>query len=121
MSEGLIVYQVYEQDEAYKYGVHTSYKAIKLRATYDELVEVLGQPTFPMPNEDESVHRSWVCRWNSSTYEIYDYNTFSEEYTINFLRSWYINTDSEGDVLEFSKMVEGLIKNRNLKTKKEWD
>jgi hypothetical protein len=113
--EGIIVYKVFEQEIAETYGITTSYKGIKLHATYDQLVKALGEPTFPLANYDETVQKSWVCRWNSSTYEIYDLNNFDEEYTMNFNKRWFINTDSQGDALEFANQVESLIHNKQLK------
>lgn len=113
--DGLIVYKVYEQEIAETYGITTSYKGIKLLATYDEIVKALGEPTFPLANYDETVQKSWVCRWNSSTYEIYDLNNFDEEYTMNYNKIWYVNTDSDGDAHEFSLQVESLINDKKLK------
>jgi len=107
----LTIYRVYEQDIAETYGVGTWYKGVKINALYDELVDVLGEPTYPTPNEDQTVFRSWVIRWNMETYEIYDYNTFDEEYTLNYLTSWHVGASEGADVLEFSKLIEDAIKN----------
>lgn len=106
----LIVYKVHEQEIAQNYGVGTSDKGLRINAFYDELVRVLGKPTFPIPNEDETVYRSWVCRWNSNTYEIYDFQTYSEEYTLNFNRSWNVGTNQDNYTLDFIEFIENAIK-----------
>lgn len=112
--DDLIVYRVYEQDIAQAYGVGTWYKGVKINAFYDELESVLGEPTYITPNEDQSVYRSWVCRWNSDTYEIYDYNTYSEDYTLNYLRLWNVGGSDGSDAHEFAQMIEQAIKeNKN--------
>lgn len=114
------VFAVDEQDLAYKYGHLTSFKGLKIHnVTYDQLVKILGKPTFPMPNSDHSVFRSWVIRWDGATYEVYDYNTFDEHYTTTYNTTWWVGSSEGVHTLDFVNLIEELAK--NYKDEDLWD
>ena len=113
LPDSMIVYEVHEQDLAYEHGHLTSFKGLKIHnVTYDQLVKILGKPTFPMPNSDQSVFRSWVIRWDGATYEVYDYNTFDEHYTTTYNTTWWVGSSEGVHTLDFVNLIEELTKNQ---------
>ena len=110
----MIVYEVHEQDLAFEHGHLTSYKGLKIHGVkYDTLVKILGKPTFPMSNSDGSVHRSWVIRWDSATYELYDYNTFDEYFTTHHNTTWWVGSSEGVHTLDFINLIEEIASSLN--------
>jgi hypothetical protein len=58
--------------------------------TYNELVEILGEPTFDEASGDNKVQKEWVCEYDGNVFTIYDWKTFDEEYTMNELTMWSV-------------------------------
>lgn len=116
LPETFWVFSVDEQDLAYDYGHLTSFKGLKIHnVTYDQLVKILGRPTFPMANSDESVYRSWVIRWDGVTYEVYDYNTFDEHFTTTENTTWWVGSSDGVHTLDFVNLIEELAQDHKNK------
>ena len=60
--------------------------------TYYELFNILGQPTYDHPSEDNKTQVEWVIEWEDEVYTIYDWKTYNREYTINELNTWSIRS-----------------------------
>lgn len=59
--------------------------------TYKDLVDTFGEPTFtPEDSGDGKVNYEWVFEFDGSYYSIYDWKTFSPEYTRNEYTNWHI-------------------------------
>lgn len=109
LPDSMIVYEVHEQDLAYEHGHLSSFKGLKIHGVdYKTLVEILGKPTFPTPNSDQSVYRSWVIRWDSVTYEIYDYNTFDEYFTTHQNTTWWVGSTEGVHTLDLINLIEDI-------------
>lgn len=52
-----------------------------INATYNQLVEVLGEPAYDTPSGDGKVQVEWVVSFKGDIFTIYDWKTFSREYT----------------------------------------
>lgn len=72
--------------------------------TYDELVSILGEPTFDTPSGDGKVQKEWVVYFTYPyelqgdkvyCFTIYDWKTYDEEYTITENRKWNIGGHSK--------------------------
>lgn len=53
--------------------------------TYNQLVEVLGEPTFNEESGDGKTQVEWVVEYEGILFTIYDWKTYSKEYTLNEL------------------------------------
>lgn len=53
--------------------------------TYNQLVEIFGEPTFDEPSGDEKIQREWVIQHDGVYFTIYDWKTYDLEYTMNSL------------------------------------
>jgi len=56
-----------------------------INATYSQLLEALGEPTYNEPSGDDKVQVEWVVEFNDNFFTIYDWKTGSREYTENEL------------------------------------
>lgn len=63
---------------------------------YDDLLELLGEPTyFPEHSGDGKVQFEWVLFYDNQVFTIYDWKTYSEEYTKNELDVWSVGGNSD--------------------------
>ena len=58
--------------------------------TYNQLVEVLGEPTFKEESGDGKTQKEWVVEFedefgDTNVFTIYDWKTYNVEYTMNEL------------------------------------
>ena len=65
-----------------------------VKVTYDELVGVLGEPTFPEESGDSKVQVEWVVEYCGELFTIYDWKTYDRDYTINKLDNFHIGGKS---------------------------
>lgn len=73
-----------------------------INATYDQLVGVLGEPTINEPSGDEKTQLEWVVEFKGNIFTIYDWKTYSREYTINELDRFNIGSKSyAGDFIDY--------------------
>tara|TARA_B100000085_G_scaffold73278_1_gene65730 strand:+ start:216 stop:596 length:381 start_codon:yes stop_codon:yes gene_type:complete len=113
LPDSMWVYAVHEQAQALDRIHRTSFKGRKITGvSYDELVDILGKPTFPNANSDGSVQKSWVLVWDSEVYEIYDYNTFDEDYTVRFNTFWHIGTHEDKYPIDLAELIEEIAQSR---------
>ena len=95
------------QSDALDASHGTSLKGHLYNTTYNDLYETFGPPTFDDVSSDSKVQFEWVFDFNGNTYTIYDWKTFSQDYTLNELTKWNIGgKEYYGD---FSDHIEALI------------
>ena len=70
-----------------------------LNTTYNKLIEKLGKSTFNSPSGDGKVQTEWVLEFKGDLYTIYDWKTYSREYTENKLDRF--NVGSKVNANEF--------------------
>ena len=85
--------KVYKKGEDSNLSTGTSLKGY-VYATYQKLVECLGEPTYDTPSGDDKVQKQWVIKYAENIYTIYDWKTYDVEYTINNLDEWHIGGSS---------------------------
>ena len=79
-----------------------------INATYSQLIETLGEPTYDEPSGDDKVQVEWVVEFNDEIFTIYDWKTFSRNYTQNELTRFNVGgTTYAGD---FTDKIESLLK-----------
>jgi len=72
-----------------------------INATYSQLLEVLGKPTYNKPSGDDKVQVEWVVEFNDNFFTIYDWKTGSREYTENELTEFNVGgTTSAADFIQ---------------------
>ena len=93
----------------------TDFTSIKgyITATYNQLVEVLGEPTFNTPSGDGKTQVEWVVEFENDYYTIYDWKTYDREYTLNELDTF--NVGSRVNALEFILELNEKIEHYNVK------
>jgi len=92
MKEDFKVYTIKEEEEAMDLSCGTSLAGYLKDTTYDQLVNTLGEPTFPFASGDNKVQKEWVIEFKEVIFTIYDYKTGSEEDTIMFYRNWHVGS-----------------------------
>jgi hypothetical protein len=61
-----------------------------IKATYNQLFKVLGEPTYPTASGDDKVQKEWVVEFEGNIFTIYDWKKFNPEYTMNELDEFNI-------------------------------
>ena len=77
-------------------------------ATYNKLVNVLGEPTFDEPSDDEKTQVEWVVNFKGDFFTIYDWKTYDRDYTLNDLDRF--NVGGKSCAFDFIEHLEKLIK-----------
>jgi hypothetical protein len=88
--------------------IHGSSLKGYINATYSQLIETLGEPTYDEPSEDDKTHVEWVVEFEGSIFTIYDWKTYSRDYTENELTRF--NVGGKSSAIEFFNHIESLIK-----------
>lgn len=80
-----------------------------VNATYNQLVSVLGEPTFDYPSGDEKVQVEWVVEFEGNLFTIYDWKTYNRDYTENSLERFNIGSKVNSSALEMylHKLIKG--------------
>ena len=80
-----------------------------INCTYQDLIRVLGEPTYSTPSGDNKVQKGWVVEYNGEVFTVYDWKTFDPEYTMNELDQFHIGgkTDAYDFFLELKEMIDG--------------
>jgi hypothetical protein len=93
----------------------TDFTSIKgyITATYNQLVEVLGEPTFNTPSGDGKTQVEWVVEFENNYYTIYNWKVYDREYTLNELDTF--NVGSRVNALEFILELNEKIEHYNVK------
>jgi len=72
---------------------------------YSQLVNFLGDPTFPNESGDGKVQKEWVVEFNDELFTIYDWKTYSVYETKNTLDTWSIGGKSSASgLVEYLKI-----------------
>jgi hypothetical protein len=79
-----------------------------ITATYSQLVEELGEPTFNTPSGDGKTQVEWVVEFENKYYTIYDWKVYDREFTLNKLTEF--NIGGKSDASKFIKVLEEKIK-----------
>jgi hypothetical protein len=77
-------------------------------ATYSQLLEVLGEPTYSEQSEDGKVQVEWVVEFEDNIFTVYDWKTYSREYTENELMKF--NIGSKVTATDFITELEAILK-----------
>ena len=80
-----------------------------INATYSQLLDALGKPTYDEPSGDDKVQVEWVVEFEGDIFTIYDWKTGSREYTENELKTF--NVGGNTSAFNFIQEVETLINN----------
>ena len=72
--------------------------------TYNDLVNLFGEPTFPEPSGDDKVQVTWVIEHDEEVFTIYDWKTYSRQETTEELTEW--NVGAKVYAGDFITMVE---------------
>lgn len=88
--------------------IHGSSLRGYIDATYSQLLEVLGEPTYDEPSGDEKTQMEWVVEFEGDIFTIYDWKTYSRNYTENELTRF--NVGGKNSAIDFINHVESLIK-----------
>ncbi len=80
--------KVYDEMDA----PNTSGSSLKgyVNATYSQLVDLLGQPTFDEPSGDDKTQVEWVVGFGDDVFTIYDWKTYDRNYTENELVQFHV-------------------------------
>lgn len=98
--------KVLSKEEAFNKG--TSFQGY-IVATYSQLLEALGKPTYNEPSGDNKTQVEWVVEFKGNIFTIYDWKTGSREYTENELMKF--NVGGKSSASNFIQEVETLINN----------
>jgi hypothetical protein len=77
------------------------------KATYKQLVDTLGEPTFSDTSADDKTQVEWVVKFRNNYFTIYDWKTYDREYTMNELQIFHVG--SKVDALDFINALENKI------------
>ena len=79
-----------------------TYKVGTINATYNQLVQTLGEPTYPEQSGDGKVQVEWVVEYKGEVFTIYDWKTYDRDFTQNGLKIFHVGGKSyAGDFIEF--------------------
>jgi hypothetical protein len=79
-----------------------------INATYSQLIGVIGEPTYDTPSGDEKTQMEWVVEFNDEIFTIYDWKTYSRNYTENELNRFNVGGKTyAGDFIDY---IESIIK-----------
>lgn len=78
-----------------------------VNATYNQLVNLLGEPTFPEESGDGKVQVEWVVQFEGKLFTIYDWKTYDRDYTENVLSKF--NVGGKSYAMDFIDYLESQI------------
>jgi len=95
------------QNDAINRIAGTSLKGYINEYTYSQLVAALGEPTFNTASDDGKVQKEWVFDYNGDVFTIYDWKTYSEEFTTQNLDTWNVGgkTNASGFLDAFAEQM----------------
>lgn len=97
------VFEIADQVEALEKSTGTYYIGRLEGLMYDDIVNILGQPTFAAPSSDDKVQKEWVAEHCGDIFTIYDWCTYDEDYTMNNLNNWNIGGFSKNSLEDFKQ------------------
>jgi len=99
--------KVFKEDDVGNKAIGTGNQG-EIQATYQDLVRVLGEPTYSEASGDNKVQKEWVVEFEGDIFTIYDWKTYDEEYTMNELDEF--NVGGRTYAGEFITALENKIK-----------
>jgi len=96
-----------EEDQVGKGTWGSSLKGY-IKCTYQDLIRVLGEPTYSDPSGDNKVQKEWIVEYNKKVFTIYDWKTFDPEYTMTELDEFHIG--GKTSAYDFIRKLEEMIK-----------
>lgn len=84
-----------------------TYKVGTINATYNQLVNLLGEPTFPEQSGDGKVQVEWVVEYKGDIFTIYDWKTYDRNFTQNGLKLFHVG--GKDYALDFIDYLESQI------------
>ena len=106
--------RVYEEGESTP-DIRSSKQGELKDMTYNDLLDLLGEPTYPNASFDEKVQKEWVIEFTPSEEKpcflrIYDWKTYSCWDTINSLQVWSIGGEegSQFNAFELTSLLKTL-------------
>jgi len=98
--------KVLNENEVGNFTTGSSLKGY-IYCTYQELIKVLGEPTYPDPSGDNKVQKEWVVEFNGNVYTIYDWKTYDSDYTMNVLNEFHVGGTqyAGGFILELENLI----------------
>jgi len=83
-----------------------------IHATYSQLVDLLGQPTFDEPSGDDKTQVEWIVGFedeygNTNVFTVYDWKTYDRNYTENRLSTF--NVGGKTSAYDFIDYLESRI------------
>jgi len=80
--------------------------------TYNQLVDILGEPTINKPSGDNKTQVEWILDFDNDLgpelFTIYDWKTYSEYETKNTLNFWSIGGTDSGIASELEEYINKL-------------
>jgi len=71
---------------------------------YNDLVKILGKPTYNKPSGDSKVQVEWAIEFEGNLFHIYDWKTYNKKFTLNGLDTWNIGGNTEpSKLIDFIK------------------
>ena len=108
--------RVYEEGETIPH-IRSSKQGSLTYISYYQLLDLLGEPTYPNASSDDKVQKEWVIEFTPLGYDpilfrIYDWKTYSLWETVNALNVWSIGgEEGEGiNAMELENLLKTLIK-----------
>lgn len=80
-----------------------------IHTTYNDLVKVLGLPTYDEPSGDDKTQVEWIIEYKGDIFTIYDWKTYDREYTLNELDRWNV-----GSIVSAREFIEVLNQKLNV-------
>lgn len=98
--------KVLKEDEVNRKTNGSSFKGY-IKATYNDLVRVLGEPTYSEPSGDNKVQKEWVVEFYNKVFTIYDWKTFDVDETMNYLDVFNVggHTSAEKFISSLEKKI----------------
>jgi len=85
-----MLYKIENSEKALSMIGGISLKGYITGYTYSQIVEVIGEATFPTESGDGKVQKEWVIRDGNDVFTIYDWKTYDVEYTTTQLTCWNV-------------------------------
>jgi hypothetical protein len=71
-----------------------------INLTYNQLVQILGEPTFPEESGDGKVQVEWIVKYQDELFTVYDWKTYDRNYTKNKLDRFNIGGKTSSSYFE---------------------
>lgn len=81
---------IYDENVAWDATSGTHLQGYLYDMTYNDLVAILGEPTFTEPSGDHKVQREWVIEHDGFYFTIYDWKTYDLEFTMTELSQFNV-------------------------------